>query len=217
MKNKIIIEIFGILVLASILGLLFNIYNNKSVPLIRQAERYIYSSEDDIFLQDIVDTNVNQNIFNKDTIENIKLDSNKSAKNNLSKDSLNKITNQVNINKNEINNEGLDNINNSAYKNVNYEFVKKHLNDKRVIIIDSRNPIDFKKGHIGNSINIDPQQEEQDLFFNSIMSLSLDKIYIIYCTGGQCDLSHQVYDVMKNFGFKNIYIYPGGWDEWSGK
>ena len=48
----------------------------------------------------------------------------------------------------------------------------------------------------------------------------LDKLpkkipYIVYCGSSDCDKSENLADYMvENFGFKNVSIYKGGWQEW---
>jgi rhodanese-related sulfurtransferase len=44
--------------------------------------------------------------------------------------------------------------------------------------------------------------------------LPRDKTYIVYCDGGACDLSHHVAKTLIEFGFKRVFVYRGGWDEW---
>jgi len=218
--KKILIDILGVLVIASILGLIYNTFNQKGISLIREPEKIIYSSENDIFKDtNLIDTSISSESMIK------KNDSNIIINNDINQDSIKKENKKDSINK-LIKNEQIKNLqidlsteitDKSGYKNVNIEFVKKHLKDKRVTIIDARSSIDYNKGHIENAINIDPMQEDQNNLFNTIMSLPDDNIYILYCTGGQCDLSHHLYDAMKNFGFNKLYIFPGGWDEWSSR
>lgn len=200
--KKILIDILGVCVIASILGLLFNEYNARGLKLIRPDEQYNYTKESDIFGSAVDSTVVDSTAQVIDTIANDKpaIDTAKfiaQAK-------------EIQQNKDEI-------IDNSAYRNVDKKFVKKHLNDSRVIIIDARSSSDYQKGHIGKAINIYPMDEDMNAYMNAIMALPIDKVYIIYCTGGNCDLSHHLYDSMKSLGFEKLYIFPGGWEEWTRK
>lgn len=218
--KKIFYDVLGICVIASILGLMFNLFNSKGIETIRQPEVIQYSAENEIF------TNTQATDHSSDALANNSVDGENTSTNatdnkdsiRLAKlriqDSLKKVAEIAAQNQKQNSNDGIDK---SGYKNVNKDFVKKHLNDSRIVIIDARNDIEYNKGHIRKAINIDPHQSDQNNFFNTIMTLSREKIYIIYCTGGMCDLSHLVYDAMKNFGFSNLYIFPGGWEEWTGK
>ena len=40
-------------------------------------------------------------------------------------------------------------------------------------------------------------------------------IYVVYCGSSSCDKSENLYQYMiEDFGFTNVYIYKGGWEEW---
>lgn len=216
-SKKIIYDIFGIIVISSILGLLFNMYNSNGISLVRQPTAYVPTDESKVFennnLQDTNSPAVQPGITKKDSVFTGNVKSNDSIKKaaGIAKSE----TDQVNNGKTPPTNKNEEN--NLSYKTVSKDFVSKNLNDARIIIIDARSEEVYSKGHIGKAINIYPNQEDRNNFFNTIMALPTEKIYIIYCDGGMCDLSHSVYDAMKNFGFAKIYIFPGGWEEWGRK
>lgn len=202
--KKVLIDILGFCVIAAILALLFNEYNARGIKLIRPDEQYNYVKESDIFAS-MVDSN------STDTTTQIQaIDTVVSAKPAIDTAKLIAQAKVLKKNEDEV-------IDNSAYKNVDIKFVKKHLNDSRVIIIDARSSSDYQKGHIGKAINIYPMDEDMNAYMNAVMALPIDKVYIIYCTGGNCDLSHHLYDSMKSLGFEKLYIFPGGWEEWTKK
>lgn len=99
-------------------------------------------------------------------------------------------------------------------KTVSYKQIIKLLNKPDVLFIDARSPEQFTKGHIGNAVNIYPQNEIQEEFLMQVNSLPQDKIFIVYCDGGACDLSHEVLKVMFDFGYTQAFLYKGGWEEW---
>ncbi len=102
-------------------------------------------------------------------------------------------------------------------KTVSYDQMLKILeNENDFIIVDARNHDDWSKSHIGNSINIFPYEEEA-VMMNKILDLPQDKKIIVYCDGGNCDSSHKIAEIMNNFGYIDVFIYSGGWDEWSKK
>lgn len=102
-------------------------------------------------------------------------------------------------------------------KEIRYEQFISFLSKPCVVLIDARIPESYGKGHIGNAINIDGTEAESPAVIQRLIGLPRDKIVLIYCDGGECELSHRVADVLKNFGFGPIYIYKGGWAEWSTK
>lgn len=96
---------------------------------------------------------------------------------------------------------------------VTYEQMKKIINNPDFIIIDARSPEMFAKSKIGKAINIFPYDEEA-VYMPKIFDLPTDKRIVIYCDGGNCDSSHKLAEVIKSFGYKNVFIYTGGWDDW---
>jgi rhodanese-related sulfurtransferase len=96
---------------------------------------------------------------------------------------------------------------------ITYEQIKARLDDPNFVIIDARSPEEYAEGMIGDAKNIFPYEDEGE-YFKKIFTLPQGKKYLIYCTGGNCDLSHKLAEDMKNSGFTNIFIYTGGWEEW---
>lgn len=210
--KKIILEILGIVLISSLLGLIYNHFSAKPLPLIRKSPKIEFV--DDSLIVDIMrktqtpqekkadieaDSQVlkNQNIKPKDTI--------------LKKENI-----EIAIaNKNEL----PDNINEPAdgFKFINYNQLRKYLNDPSFLIIDARNDIDYNNGHIDKAINIDAYMMDQTEYFKMITMLPRDKILIIYCSGGNCDASEKLARDILSFGFKNVLVYYGGWEEWKSK
>lgn len=81
------------------------------------------------------------------------------------------------------------------------------------IIIDARDEEDFNKGRISGAINIPYDYYEEFEF--QLDEIDLEKILIIYCSGGECSLSIDLADyLMLDRGFFNVLVYEGGWPEW---
>ena len=98
-------------------------------------------------------------------------------------------------------------------KSVTTEQAKRLLDEKRALFIDARRADQFEKGHIPGSINIYAYEFADNI--PKIMSVPKDRLILIYCDGGLCELSHDLSEELVQFGFKKIVIYQGGWEEWS--
>ena len=85
------------------------------------------------------------------------------------------------------------------------------LEDKSINIIDLRTDEEFSKGSIKYSYNIDFQKRE---FIDNLNSLDKEKSYIIYCQSG--NRSEKASLIMKSLGFKLIYHYKQGYQDWVG-
>ncbi len=100
------------------------------------------------------------------------------------------------------------------YTEITYEQLKSRLDNPKLYIIDARTPEMFKKGHIPNSVNIDPHNENGQEYLAMLTNIPTDKIIVVYCDGGDCELSHIVIEDLVYLGYKNIFLYYGGWDDW---
>ena len=83
------------------------------------------------------------------------------------------------------------------------------LEDKSIDIIDLRTDEEFSKGSIKYSYNIDFQKRE---FIDNLNLLNKEKPYIIYCKSG--NRSEKASLIMKSLGFKVIYHYKKGYQDW---
>ena len=192
--KQVLKDILGISVIASILGLAYNFYSEKTIPLIKQEQKVVSVSENELFSSPSSATNTTPQPVVAMTTDTIPKPQNSVKDTIKSKESVN--TENINI------------------KFVNKKILKTYLNDKRIVIIDARSPELYSQGHIGSAINIFPLTEEKDLYFQAISTLSHDKTFILYCDGGNCDLSHHLFKDLKNFGFDKVFIYHGGWEDW---
>ena len=93
-------------------------------------------------------------------------------------------------------------------QDINKDQVNSLINDK-VTVIDLRTEKEFENGKIGSSLNIDFQKRE---FIDNLNKLDKEKPYVIYCMSGNRSLkaSH----VMRSLGFKIIYHYKKGYNDW---
>jgi histidine triad (HIT) family protein len=100
-------------------------------------------------------------------------------------------------------------------REIKLDAFKKLLGRSAVYLIDARIPEKFAEGHVDGAVNVDGNTVEANI--PQLLSIPKERIIVIYCDGGHCELSHRVADVLKNFGYGPILIYTGGWAEWSGK
>lgn len=103
----------------------------------------------------------------------------------------------------------------SEIRFVNYEQVKQLVGKKGVQFIDARAEDFFNEGRIGNAINCHPWKDGMPFIdVEKLMKLPKDKTYIVYCTGGTCTDSHEIAEKMLQLGFKKVFVYHEGYDEW---
>jgi len=98
-------------------------------------------------------------------------------------------------------------------REINLQQFKKLMSAGAYYLIDARTAESFAKGHIGNAVNY-YGGEVQGQIPNIMANVPRDRVILIYCDGGECELSHHVADVLKQFGYGPTFIFTGGWAEW---
>lgn len=120
--------------------------------------------------------------------------------------------------KNETNVEKTASTQHSDSKGVTFEQVSKLVEDPDVLIIDARKPEEFAQGHLKGAKNFYAMEFEKHIPELLGMNLPADKRIVVYCGGGECELSHMISDQLtKQFKFTNVFIYLNGWKEWTEK
>jgi rhodanese-related sulfurtransferase len=84
---------------------------------------------------------------------------------------------------------------------------------KGVTFIDARDESDYAAGHIKNSVNI--PFEDFDNHKQKLDQLPKDKPIVTYCAGTECDLSILLGNLLFKDGYKQVYVFFGGWVDWS--
>lgn len=98
---------------------------------------------------------------------------------------------------------------------IRFDQVEKLLANPDIMLIDARPAREFEAGRIGNAINIYTPEFEQNI--GRIIGIPRDKPIIAYCGGGACELSHELADNLIKMGFTRVFVYVGGWNEWKQK
>jgi rhodanese-related sulfurtransferase len=98
---------------------------------------------------------------------------------------------------------------------IRFDQVEKLLTNPDIILIDARPAREFEQGHIGSAINIYTPEFEQNI--GRIIGIPREKPIIAYCGGGACELSHELAENLVKMGFTRVFVYVGGWNEWKQK
>ena len=93
-----------------------------------------------------------------------------------------------------------------------FSLFEKHDN---LVIIDSRAPADRSKGYIEGSIALPDDDTNKESLAKHIPSL--DTPVVFYCNGVNCGRSVKASKMAVKFGYKTIYWFRGGWEEWQKK
>jgi rhodanese-related sulfurtransferase len=206
-RNLLIASIF--IIISSIIGFSYNWMLPDSLPFVYQKIEPKKVDDSQLFGKDTSAKTINAETFLQNTKTNDSIGNKKVA------DSAAKVLTPKNENDKVASAQKVPAKETIEIKTVTFEQMQKIVKSTDFVIIDARNPEQFAKGHIPNSINIFAL-DSPDNKVPKIYDIQMDKKIIIYCDGGNCDLSHELAKELLNiFGFKEVFIYSGGWEEWS--
>ena len=95
---------------------------------------------------------------------------------------------------------------------------KQMFDSKVATFIDTRDSLLFIEGHISGAINIHFESNDDDVILEKLDGISNDDFLIIYCSGGDCDLSEELGNhLFEYLSYNNILLYEGGFPEWKEK
>jgi len=85
--------------------------------------------------------------------------------------------------------------------------------DNAAIFLDARSQAEYDRGHIQDAVNL-PWHEVDNYFETVIMTLNPEAMYITYCDGEACLLSHDLAMLLKDLGFTRVKVLVNGWTLW---
>jgi rhodanese-related sulfurtransferase len=80
------------------------------------------------------------------------------------------------------------------------------------VFVDARKPDEYAEGHLAGSINV-PSTEKENYLEVIFQMLPPESIIVIYCGGGGCEASNEVFEFLVGNGFSKDYlkIFEEGW------
>ena len=205
-------KIFLVLIISSIVGLIFNNFNPAGISLIRKVKNLSFASDSLIISETI--QNEKETDDNVDITTHLEIIKSEQGLSEEINDSI-KQENTVSLNdESEI-------FHNNQEVNEEEIFVDpKVINLEQAYIlfnngakfIDARDDIDYNEGHISNAINIYFYSFEGNE--NKLNGISKNEAIVTYCNGTDCDLSVLLGNKLAEIGYKNVFVFFGGWLDW---
>lgn len=86
------------------------------------------------------------------------------------------------------------------------------VNTPNLLIVDSRKEVEYLKGHIQGSVNL----LDTEMTLEKLGKHAPDKStpILFYCNGKRCLRSSRASTKAIEWGYKSIYWFRGGWNEW---
>jgi len=193
--------VFLIIAISSLLGLMYNYFSPSGIPLIAD-EKKLQWAEDSIF------NSTNEKNFQKTDTLDITRKENLIKEVNSSLDQIEKKTDEEKLNK-ETQKEEETELSEPAAIHLKQAY---KLYQQNVLFIDAREPADYQYAHIKNAINI--PFDHFDEYKHLLNNIDKDRTIITYCAGTDCDLSILLSNILFEMGYKKVYIFFGGWNEW---
>ncbi|MBE2217254.1 MAG: hypothetical protein IAE90_03560 [Ignavibacteria bacterium] len=222
MNKSIIIQICCILALTLAVGIFFNLANPNRIQFIGNEEIVDFSKSDSLMnalkkqdsIQRAADSVKTNSLNREDSLRLVnekRLQDSILAKN--KSDSLKNIQDSLKT----ADQKKQDSIKNSQQVqeitkpvDIKIDFAKA-LFDKKYRFLDARDVSDYSAGHIQGAMNIPFHEIEK--YKDRFNDLPKDQVYVTYCSSA-CDVSIDMAYYMAKLGFKKVYIFHGGWDEW---
>lgn len=222
MNKKTLLQIGAILGITLLVGIFYNITNPNRIQYIGDEKIVDFSASDSLLntlrIQDsllkVADSlksltgrrDDSLKLANEKRIQDSILAANKT-------DSLKRVQDSIKTAK--LKEDSLKNAQNNTVEIVKPVDIKidfaKALFDKKYRFIDARDLADYSAGHIQGALNIPYHEFEK--YKNRLDDLPKDQVYVTYCSAA-CDVSIDMAYAMAKLGFKKVYIFHGGWDEW---
>ena len=102
-------------------------------------------------------------------------------------------------------------------KNISKKDLKKMIkNNEEFILINVLGKEYFRQSHIMGSINIPISDENFDKKVMQKIN-DLNKKIVVYCANKHCSASPRAAKHLEQLGFKNVYDYEGGIEDWDGE
>lgn len=86
---------------------------------------------------------------------------------------------------------------------------------KRGLLLDARSRDSYAGGHVPGAISFPGIYFEGSyLALQPKLEAAKSQPIVVYCSGRYCKMSDTVAQRLARLGFRNIAIFPGGWEAW---
>lgn len=213
------IRVIFIIVFAVIVALIINYLQPNSLPLINKTNNF--ALQDQSISNPSADTSGNFRTRQNEDRNKMAVEKNKDKINdeispeyNFSGDSSGQAgSNQKNISRKD-DDLNLSNLTTDVFNQPRLISLSQayELYRQKIVFIDARDVDQFDKGHIAGAINL--PYFSLDEFINRLDAVDKSEPIVTYCEGADCDMSIRLGNELFSKGFKKVFVFFGGWEEW---
>lgn len=80
--------------------------------------------------------------------------------------------------------------------------------------VDARSPDDYQQAHIEGAMNLPPDATRSDRTL-ALAGLAKEAPVVVYCQSPACPYAALLAKRLARDGFRNVWVFPGGWAQWS--
>ncbi len=84
---------------------------------------------------------------------------------------------------------------------------------RKGVFVDARSAEEFGAGHIPGALLL-PEDDFDETVSSWKGLISPETLLITYCSGGGCNSSRDVAQLLKEAGYSRVKVFYGGWEEW---
>ncbi|MDH5378631.1 MAG: rhodanese-like domain-containing protein [Gammaproteobacteria bacterium] len=95
------------------------------------------------------------------------------------------------------------------------QLIELAMSKPNLVIVDSRKKSDFKKGFIEGAVSL-PDTDTNEASLNKHLGAKNTPV-VFYCNGIRCGRSMKAAKVAISQGYKSVYWFRGGVEEWESK
>jgi len=203
MKHPVARDICGIVLKAAIVGLCYNAFAPKGLPLIRVRPVKVAASDSALFSPSPAR---GSHPGESSTAGSQPADS---AKGN----SLAPLHDRAMKNPDSVKAVVASKKENQVFTIITLDQFKRLMARHTGIIMDARSREDYLKGHVRHSRSIPGMEADQH--FEQLAPIPRDTLVVIYCNNPECHLGRQLAEFMAVMEFKRMVLYDDGWDGWT--
>ena len=109
-----------------------------------------------------------------------------------------------------------DNVVNHELEIQDIQIVKEIYDTKEAIFVDARTHEDYKDGHIKGAVSL-PLNQFEERIEKFKTDYPITTYIITYCSGRECDDSHELAQFLFEEGYKAISVFIDGYPAWEGE
>ncbi|MDR0993463.1 MAG: rhodanese-like domain-containing protein [Verrucomicrobiota bacterium] len=91
--------------------------------------------------------------------------------------------------------------------------VRESLLDEDIVVLDARPYEKFMEGHLPGAWSL-PIGEVGERIGDYVHLLAAETPLLLYCDGADCSDSLELAIELRGYGFSDVTLYPGGYEEW---